>query len=86
MTTKIHKGEVKAWEETVTFPTYTPPPADVNPMFLEKRVNQGTSGRIYPHPFSDGLSSVSHPQDFQAVYLENEYIRLMMLPQLAVGG
>ena len=43
--------EVRAWEETVSFPTYTPPPADVNPMFLEKRVNQGTSGRVYPHRF-----------------------------------
>ena len=80
----IQKDEVMAWEETITFPTYTPPPADLNPMFLDKRVNQGTSGRVYPHPFSDGLSSVSNPQDFQVVYLENEYLRLMMLPQL--GG
>jgi len=78
------KNEVRAWEETVSFPTYTPPPADLNPMFLEKRVNQGTSGRVYPHPFSDALSSESSPQDYKAVLLENEYLRLMMLPQL--GG
>jgi len=75
---------VEAWEETITFPTYTPPPADLNPMFLEKRVNQGTSGRVYPQPFSDKLASESEPQDYQAVYLENEYIRLMLLPQ--IGG
>ncbi len=37
---------VRAWEETITFPTYTPPAPDLNPMFLEKRVNQGTSGRV----------------------------------------
>ena len=75
---------VRAWEETVTFPTYTPPAPDLNPMFLEKRVNQGTSGRVYPNPFLDKLSSESEPKDYTAVYLENEYIRLMMLPQ--IGG
>ncbi len=75
---------VKAWQETVTFPTYRPPEPDLNPMFLEKRVNQGTSGRVYPNPFLDQLSSTSEPQEYQAVYLENAYIRLMMLPQ--IGG
>lgn len=84
MAGKTEEYEVKAWEEMVTFPTYTPPPADVNPMFLEKRVNQGTSGRVYPHPFRDALASESNPQDFKVVYLENEYLRLMMLPQM--GG
>ncbi|MCJ7552122.1 MAG: hypothetical protein MUQ30_20820, partial [Anaerolineae bacterium] len=68
--------DVKAWEETKTFPTYVPPVPDVNPMFLEKRVNQGTSGRVYPNPFLDKLSSESERRDYQAVYIENEYLRL----------
>ncbi len=76
--------DVKAWEETITLPTYVAPAPDVNPMFLEKRVNQGTSGRVYPNPFLDKLSSESEPRDYQAVYIENEYLRLMMLPQ--IGG
>jgi tetratricopeptide (TPR) repeat protein len=75
---------VQAWEETITLPTYSPPEPDLNPMFLEKRVNQGTSGRVYPNPFLDQLSSTSEPQEYQAVYLENAYIRLMMLPR--IGG
>ena len=75
---------VRAWEETVTFPTYTPPAPDLNPMFLEKRVNQGTSGRVYPNPFLDKLSSESAPKDYTAIYLENEFIRLMLLPE--IGG
>ena len=29
-------------------PTYHPLPPDKNPMFLEKRVYQGSSGRVYP--------------------------------------
>ncbi|MDF1513799.1 MAG: DUF5107 domain-containing protein [Anaerolineae bacterium] len=84
MTEKNFKGTVKAWEEMITFPTYTPPPADKNPMFLDKRVNQGTSGRVYPHPFRDALSSTSQPEEYQVIYLENEYLRLMMLPRF--GG
>jgi tetratricopeptide (TPR) repeat protein len=53
-------------------------------MFLEHRVNQGTSGRVYPYPFTDGVASVSEDVEYQAVFLENEYLRLMMLPQ--IGG
>lgn len=77
-------NKVQAWEETLSLPTYSPPKPDLNPMFLEKRVNQGTSGRVYPNPFLDQLSSESEPQDYLAVYLENEYLRLMMLPE--IGG
>jgi tetratricopeptide (TPR) repeat protein len=75
---------VRAWQETITLPTYAPPAPDLNPMFLEKRVNQGTSGRVYPYPFLDKLSDERAPRDYEAVYLENEYLRLMMLPEL--GG
>ncbi len=75
---------VKVWEERITLPTYVPPSPDLNPMFLEKRVNQGTSGRVYPNPFLDQLASESEPREYQAVYLENAYIRLMMLPE--IGG
>ena len=37
-------GPVKAWSEPVVIPTYNPLPPDRNPMFLEKRVYQGSSG------------------------------------------
>lgn len=44
---------VRAWEETVTIPTYPAPAPDRNPMFLDKRVYQGSSGKVYPNPFTD---------------------------------
>ncbi len=84
MNDALDNSPVSAWEETVTFPTFVPPLPDRNPMFLEKRVNQGTSGRVYPNPFTDGVSSVSEDREYQAIYLENEYLRLMVLPQ--IGG
>lgn len=80
----VEHSAVSAWEETISRPTYTPPPPDRNPMFLEKRVNQGTSGRVYPNPFTDRLSSECQERTYRAVYLENEYLRLMILPE--IGG
>ena len=40
----------------MVIPTYPAPPPEPNPMFFEKRVNQGASGRVYPNPFTDRLS------------------------------
>ena len=42
-------NKVQVWEEKVIIPTYEAGKPDKNPMFLEKRVYQGRSGRIYPH-------------------------------------
>ena len=52
-------GLVKVWTEAVMIPTYHPLPPDKNPMFLEKRVYQGSSGRVYPLPFADRIARVS---------------------------
>ena len=77
-------GPVRAWGEPVVIPTYLPHPADKNPMFLEKRVYQGSSGRVYPLPFTDRIAEEEKPHTWQAVHIENEFLRLMILPEL--GG
>jgi len=45
--------EVQVWSETVKIPTYKIGTPDKNPMFLEKRVYQGSSGAVYPHRVID---------------------------------
>lgn len=75
---------VKIWEEIVTIPTYEIGEADKNPIFLEKRVYQGSSGKIYPYPTIDTISDEKVDKEYKAVFLENKYIRLMILPEL--GG
>ena len=75
---------VAAWAAPVVIPTYLTPPADRNPMFLEKRVYQGSSGRVYPNPVVDSVSDERIDKAWAAVHLENEYVRLMVLPEL--GG
>lgn len=77
-------GPVKAWTEPVVIRTYHPLPPDKNPMFLEKRVYQGSSGRVYPLPFTDRISTDAVEHTWQAVHLENEFLRVMVMPE--IGG
>jgi tetratricopeptide (TPR) repeat protein len=53
-------------------------------MFLSRRVYQGSSGRVYPIPFVDRIATEATPREWQAVHLENRWLRLMVLPEL--GG
>jgi len=75
---------VKAWRETVTIPTYEVGKPEKNPMFLEKRVYQGSSGVVYPYPVIETISNEKVDKDYMAIWLENEYIKVMVLPEL--GG
>ena len=70
--------------DSVTLPTYAPHAPDKNPMFLEKRVYQGSSGKVYPLPFTDRIAEKSVPRAWEAIHLENEFLYVMILPQL--GG
>ena len=47
---------VKVWEEDILLPTYGIGKPEKNPMFLEKRVYQGSSGKIYPYPTTEKIS------------------------------
>jgi tetratricopeptide (TPR) repeat protein len=76
--------QVRCWEQRVVIPTYPVQDADPNPMFLEKRVYQGSSGKVYPNPFTDGVALEKVDTCYRAIMLENEYIQLMILPE--IGG
>jgi tetratricopeptide (TPR) repeat protein len=76
--------QVQAWTEKVTIPTYQAGEPEKNPMFLEKRVYQGSSGVVYPHPVIEKISDEKTDQQYNAVFLENEYLKIMILPEL--GG
>lgn len=76
--------EVKIWEEEVVIPTYEVGEPDKNPMFLEKRVYQGSSGKVYPYPTTEKISREKKDKIWKAVYIENEYLKIMILPEL--GG
>src|SRR6218665_2271079 len=81
--THTHK-EVKVWEESVTIPTYGVGQPEKNPVFLEKRVYQGSCGEVYPHPVIEKIFDEKEDKTYHAVYLENDYLKIMILPEL--GG
>lgn len=70
--------------EPLILPTYEPQPPDKNPMFLEKRVYQGSSGKVYPLPFYNRISETKTPRPWDAVHIENEYLLVTVLPE--IGG
>lgn len=76
--------KVKAWNEKVVIPTYGIGKPEKNPMFLEKRVYQGSSGVVYPHPVIEKIEDEKKDVEWEAVFLENDYLKIMILPQL--GG
>ena len=75
---------VRVWTEEVVIPVYLPAPPDKNPMFFETRVYQGSSGKVYPLPFTDRIAETKVDRRWTAVWLENEFLRVMVLPEL--GG
>ena len=77
-------SEVSVRVEETIIPTYVAGVADKNPMFLENRVYQGSSGVIYPHPIVESVSCEKTDVSYTAIFLENRYLEIMLLPGL--GG
>ncbi len=65
-------------------PTYPVGAPEKNAMFFEKRVYQGSNGKVYPVPFIDKVFDKPVPVTYQSALLENDYVRLVMLPE--IGG
>jgi tetratricopeptide (TPR) repeat protein len=75
---------VAVWSEPVVIDTYLPAEPDDYPAFLDSRVYQGSSGSVFPLPFHERIAQEKTPHEWQAVHLDNAWIRLMILPEL--GG
>ncbi len=70
---------VHLWEETVTLPTYPVGRANPHPPFQRKGYWE-----VYPYALLDRLSDEAEPRQYRALFLENPYLRVMVLPE--VGG
>eukprot|EP00871_Galdieria_phlegrea_P005608 jgi/Galph1/6048/GphlegSOOS_G4674.1 len=72
------------WEETKLIPSYKIGRPQKNPFFLEKRVYQGSSGKVYPFPVIEKIYEEKEDKPYQIVFLENEYIQVQLMPE--IGG
>ncbi|ARJ04030.1 hypothetical protein GCM10010988_27260 [Cnuibacter physcomitrellae] len=80
----LEAGRPVAWSEPLTIRTYEAETPSEYPMYLDQRVYQGSSGRVYPLPFTERIADEAHDRQWQAIHLENRYVRLVVLPEL--GG
>lgn len=80
----LEAGGVACWESTLEIDTYAPAAPDHYPAFLDRRVYQGSSGRIYPMPITDRIGQEKAPRAWRAIHLENQWVRLVLIPEL--GG
>jgi len=77
-------SEARVWEEKVTIPTYLAGDPDPNPMFFFGRAYQGAEGRVYPYALYDTLTGKKVDKEYTEVFLENEYVKIGILPE--IGG
>nr|WP_314465267.1 DUF5107 domain-containing protein [uncultured Clostridium sp.] len=78
------KGKAVIWEEECVIQTYKVYPPEKSPLFIERRAYQGSTGKVYPLPVTEKISDKKEDVTYRAVFLENEYLKIMVLPEL--GG
>lgn len=76
--------QVRVWEETLVIPTYLVGKPDKFPLFYSGRAYQGAKGPVYPYPMLDKLTDRWEDRTYKALYLENEFVKIGVLPEL--GG
>ncbi|MGA2631681.1 MAG: DUF5107 domain-containing protein, partial [Terriglobia bacterium] len=73
------RAEVKAWEGKIDLPTYVLGEEDPYPPFPLV-----THHRIYPYTMLDDLTDRREMKSYRAIYLENEFLKAIVLPEM--GG
>lgn len=76
------KAEIR--EEIIKIPTYKIAEPEKSPLFIEKRAYQGSTGKVYPLPVTEKIYDEKELREYKALILENEYLYVMILPEL--GG
>ena len=76
------KDAPRVWEGPLVIPTYELGPPNPYPALLDWQRRKWRP--VYPYPFLDALTNKRTDKSYKAVYLENEYLRVTVLPEL--GG
>src|SRR5580658_5970497 len=74
------RAQVRVWEGTLTLPVYEEGNPDPNPPFDQ----QATTRFNYPYTLRNELTGERRNHDLRAIYLENEYLKCSVLPD--IGG
>jgi len=72
------RAEVNVREQTITIPTWEIGPPAAHPLW------PGPQGPIYPYTLNDILTDRKVDKPYHAVFLENEFVEVLILPE--IGG
>jgi tetratricopeptide (TPR) repeat protein len=79
---QVAKETPRVWEAPLVIPTYELNPPNPYPALLDWQRRKWRP--VYPYPFLDSLGTEKTNKSWKAVYLENEYLKVTVLPEL--GG
>ncbi|MDT8390197.1 MAG: DUF5107 domain-containing protein [Lentisphaeria bacterium] len=77
-------AKVTVNRQSLTIPTYGLGLPERNPLFFEKRVYQGSCGKVYPVPFIDKVYDTSESVQYDTIEMDNGLVNLTLLPE--IGG
>ena len=78
---QLAAAQVKVWQGTMALPAYEEGPPDPNPPFDQ----YAPASRFnYPYTIRNNLTGVKDAHTWRAIFLENEYLKCSILPDL--GG
>lgn len=75
---------VKAWEGTLTLPSYTLNAPETAPIFERDWSYQRARRSVYPYVLNDNMTTHRDSTTYKALYLENDYVEVCILPE--IGG
>lgn len=77
-------GPVKAWEGTIDLPTYRVAAPEKAPLFERDFAYQRAKRGVYPYAMNDNPTREKVDSTHRALYLENDYVKVCVLPD--IGG
>jgi len=80
----VGNEKVRIWEEPLTLPTYIVGEPEKSPIFMHNFAYQRAKRCVYPYAMDDNITNVRLEKNYKALYLENEYVKVCIIPEL--GG
>lgn len=77
-------GPVKIWEGTIDLPTYRVAAPEKAPLFERDFAYQRAKRGVYPYAMNDNPTTEKVDSTHRALYLENDYVKVCVLPD--IGG
>lgn len=81
---QLETDSVQIWQEPLELPTYLVGEPEKSPSFIRNFAYQRAKRSIYPYTIDDNITNEKVVKEYKALYLENEYVKVCILPE--IGG